>query len=243
MEIVSGDDGAQAAGGPTAGTRRASRLLRLVSRAALLAALLLMAYALLIWPWMAHWGATDAEMEMTLPGDELVPSAGMQTTQAVTVRAPASAVWPWLVQMGVDRGGMYSYEWVENLIGLRVRNADRIVPEWQDLKVGDFMRFTPPDYAIPHGPGNWVMAMDKPNHLLFCSGQADIALDACLSTWQFVLREQGDGTTRLILRSRSVDGGPVARAFGRLGQAPIFLMQRRMLLGIQQRVEAHAAQP
>jgi hypothetical protein len=133
---------------------------------------------------------------------------------------------------------MYSYKWIENLFGLHVHNADRIVPEWQDLKVGDFMRYTPPDYFIPNGPGNYAVEIAEPEHLIFCSGRDGMPLEGCSSTWQFVLREQGDGTTRLILRARSVDGGHVAA----LVQAPLFLMQQRMLLGIQERAEALAAE-
>lgn len=228
--------GWQQADGAAATARRPRRWLRISVWLSALAVVFTATYMFLVWPWIARWGATDAEATMGLPGDDLIAGAGMQTTQVVDVDAPASAIWPWLVQMGVDRAGMYSYEWVENLMGLHVRNADRIVPEWQELQVGDFMRYTPPDYFIPNGPGNYVMEIAEPEHLIFCSGQDGIPLDECLSTWQFVLREQGDGTTRLILRARSVSAGAAAT----LMQAPLFLMQRRMLLGIQARAEAHA---
>ena len=80
---------------------------------------------------------------MALPGDELVGRPAVQTTEGVWVDAPASAVWPWLVQMGQDRGGLYSYQTLENLAGLHYRNADRIHPEWQHLAPGDAIRLVP----------------------------------------------------------------------------------------------------
>ena len=73
---------------------------------------------------------------MPLPGDELVADAPLQTTRAITIRATGDEIYPWLVQMGVGRAGLYSYEWLENLIGLKVENADRVHPEWQDTQPG-----------------------------------------------------------------------------------------------------------
>src|SRR5262245_39763436 len=71
-------------------------------------------YLLLIWPWISRWGATKAETLAPLPGDELITTSSLVTTKAVTIAAPPEEVWPWLLQLGVDRGGMYSYLWVEN---------------------------------------------------------------------------------------------------------------------------------
>jgi hypothetical protein len=86
--------------------------------------------------WRTKWGATDAEVHRSLPGDELVPHPKWGYAYAITIRASAVDVWPWLVQMGQDRGGMYSYEWLENLVGGDIHNADRIIPELQPLEVG-----------------------------------------------------------------------------------------------------------
>lgn len=84
----------------------------------------------LLRPWYSRWGATDAEVRASLPGDELVPSPRAQSTWAVTIEAPPDAVWPWLVQMGQDRAGFYTYEWFENVVlRLDIHNAARIVPE------------------------------------------------------------------------------------------------------------------
>ena len=90
-----------------------------------------------------NWGSTKEESHMWLPGDELVDGRIIQTTEGVWIDAEASAVWPWLVQMGQDRGGLYSYEALENFFGLQYHNADRIHPEWQRLAPGDLVRLAP----------------------------------------------------------------------------------------------------
>ena len=87
--------------------------------------------------WILGWGATTAERELPLPGDDLVADADIQSTRAVTIDAPPASVWPWLVQMGSGRGGAYTYDWIENLLGLDMHSADRILPELQDLALGD----------------------------------------------------------------------------------------------------------
>jgi hypothetical protein len=102
------------------------------------------AYALVIRPWHLRWGATDEEVEKPLPGDELVPEPVIESTRAITVHAPVEAVWPWLAQLGQDRGGFYSYEWLENLAGAWMRNALSIHPEWQHREVGRPCSCTPP---------------------------------------------------------------------------------------------------
>ena len=88
-------------------------------------------------PRLRRWGASEEEARRRLPGDELVASPTFASTRAVTIAAPPAAVWPWLVQMGQGRGGLYSYDRLENLFGLDVHSADRIVPELQQLNVGD----------------------------------------------------------------------------------------------------------
>jgi hypothetical protein len=88
-------------------------------------------------PWQQRWGATDAELEVGLPGDEHVAEPAVQLTRAITIHATPEEVWPWIVQLGADRGGFYSYDWLEDLFGLRIHSADEVVAEWQDLGVGD----------------------------------------------------------------------------------------------------------
>lgn len=203
------------------------------------------AYFLGIWPWISRWGATNNEVEQTLPGDELIPDPAFVTTKAVTVNAPPEAIWPWLMQLGVDRGGMYSYLWVENwLLRLHVENSDEIQSEWQNLQEGDFIRFTPQEFALNPGPGLYVMRIEPQRALAGCFGMEQSSPDCSMSsTWQFVLEPQVDGTTRLILRSRSANtGSQMAVAGAKFANVFQFYMERKMLLGLQQRAEMLATQ-
>ena len=107
-----------------------------------------------------RWGATAAEADGGLPGDDFLSIADLQSTRAITIEATADAVWPWLAQMGQGRGGLYSYDFLENLAGLDIHSADHIHPEWQDIKVGDRFHLAPAataDLAFvlkPHSDGN-----------------------------------------------------------------------------------------
>jgi hypothetical protein len=77
--------------------------------------------------WHQHWGATDEEIARPLPGDDLIPAAKLDSTQAITIHAPAEHIWPWLAQMGYEnRAGTYSYDLIERSIG---RNLDRLDPD------------------------------------------------------------------------------------------------------------------
>lgn len=90
--------------------------------------LTLVLYVLVARPRINHWGATDQEHQATWPGDQLVAQPNFVWTNAITIHAPAAQVWPWLVQLGQGRGGLYSYDWLENLIGCDVHSTDRILP-------------------------------------------------------------------------------------------------------------------
>src|SRR5947209_18518868 len=94
-------------------------------------------YLFAIRPWQLRWGAADAEVHQAFPGDDCVPRPRFETTRAVTIRASAADVWAWLVQLGSDRAGYYSYDWLEKRLGLDITNVDRIVPEFQKREVGD----------------------------------------------------------------------------------------------------------
>jgi hypothetical protein len=187
-------------------------------------------------PWYSRWGATADEVRATLPGDEFVPSPRAQSTWAVTVEAPPARVWPWLVQMGQDRAGFYTYEWFENgVLRLGIHNADRIVPEWQDIGVGERMWFYPERYPIKPRSGPRVAAVE-PNRALVLCHQVTEDATSCPGTWQFVLEPSGEDATRLILRARS---GPAPTTwFDVLAEPGYFLMTRGMLLGIKRRAEA-----
>jgi hypothetical protein len=168
------------------------------------------------------WGATDEEAASRLPGDELLEDADGVSTRAIDVDAPASAVWPWLVQMGPSpRAGAYTYDWIENLLGLDMHSADRVLPEFQHPEVGETISLGPNRMRLERveaervlawrsADGNWV--------------------------WTFVLSERR-GRTRLISRNRF----RLATLGARIRMAPMepasLVMERRMLLGIKDRAE------
>jgi hypothetical protein len=181
--------------------------------------------------WSLRWGATDAEAITQMPGDELLSPVDRITTRAVTIAAPPHDVWPWLVQMGQGRGGLYSYDVVENLIGCDMHSADHIVDEWQHVTVGDPFRLHP-DVALR------VAVVERDRALVVRGGvpMADAAPPYDF-TWAFVLDEVAGGGTRLIIRERYA----FTRWWASLIVDPIlavsFVMTRRMLRGLRARVE------
>jgi hypothetical protein len=178
-------------------------------------------------PWMDSWGATSDEISASLPGDELVPSPRYVYNRAVTVNAAPEDIYPWLVQMGAERGGMYSYEWFEtNILRCELINADRIHEEWQGLQEGDQVRMCPGDW----GPPAYEVALLEPDRAVVLGHQEN---DKWSDVWQFVLIPQTDGTTRLIARGRETKTGTFWDVI-RPGQ---FIMEREMLLGVKERAE------
>lgn len=191
-------------------------------------------------PWQRNWGATEGEIAAALPGDGVTPPPAEQNTRAITIAAPPDDVWPWLVQMGADRGGFYSYDWLENLFGLRIHNADRIVDEWQELAVGDMV------WGDRRRSGGWVVVHLEPNEALVLK-TADAETRRAVRRdegvgfefqWTFALRPDPNGGTRLLIRERAAYG----RTITRLLMAPVglvsFVMTRRMLEGIRRRAES-----
>jgi hypothetical protein len=187
-----------------------------------------------------HWGASEAEVEASLPGDDLVPRARSVSTMAITMRATPERVWPWLVQMGQGRGGLYSYDWLENLVGLDMHSADSIVPALQNLRPGDRVRMVPegtePDLSF-------VVTVVEPPHLLVLgpTGSREDALQAGLPypCWTFRLQARDEDTTRLVVRFQS-DFEPtwLGRLMNKYALLPVhFVMERKMLLGIKERAE------
>lgn len=191
-------------------------------------------YLLFLWPWMRTWGATEAEIAASLQGDDIVPAANLRTTKGITIQAPPEAIYPWLLQIGVDRGGMYSYDWLENLFGLNVHSADRILPKYQSVQIGDFWRFTPQDYVLNPGPGLYVRQLIANEAVLLCFGLEDKPDDPCFDTWQFVLTPQADGSTRLLLRSNMAIPQTLPIKLTYFMQ---FIMERKMLLTLRERAQ------
>ena len=189
--------------------------------------------AILTRPWHSRWGATDSELRATLPGDDLIPNAHYTIQHGVTIHAAPQDVWPWLVQLGQDRGGFYSYEWLERLIGDDIRNADRIHPEWQTLREGDLVRAAQPDYlgGVFGRDLGWRVTRLEPGRALVLGG------------WGAFVLQRVDGGTRFIVRTRGAgDPNVVLAPIGLLLFEPAhFIMERRMLLGVKERAERVAA--
>ncbi len=191
-------------------------------------------------PWQERWGATDEEVAMSLPGDALVAEPAMQRTRAITIEAGREAVWPWIVQLGADRGGFYSYDRLENLVGLGIHSAGEVVGRWQDLQVGDVV------YADRRRSGGWFVMELRPAEVLVLKladlpAGRPVRRDEKLGwefLWTFALRDAPGGATRLLVRERVAFDRRVIRA----AMAPMgvvsFVMTRRMLLGIRSRVRA-----
>ncbi len=189
--------------------------------------------------WYRRWGATDAEVVQDLPGDELVLCPQITTTRGVTIRAPASDVWPWLVQIGQGRGGFYSYTRLENLVGCNMHNADRIVWEFQHLEPQDKIHLAPETSGAPY----FQVAAIQPQQTLVLQGGGALPTAGIHSSWTFFLAEQPESTTRLVVRYRMRYKPGVFNWIIWQGiMDPIFfVMERRMLIGILQRAEASAA--
>ena len=168
------------------------------------------------------WGATEEETRSRLPGDELLAGADGVATRAIAIEAPASAVWPWLVQMGPSpRGGAYTYDWIENRLGLDMHSTDCVLPEFQHPEVGD---------TIGYGANRMRVELVNPGRALAWRSEDGNWV------WTFILRQE-HGVTRLISRNRFRLPTPFARV-GMLFMEPASLvMERKMLLGIKERAE------
>ena len=180
--------------------------------------------------WQLRWGADGHEVTSRLPGDELITDPDLVATRAIAIRAHPMEVWPWVAQLGQNRGGFYSYDRLENLVGCRIHSSDRIVPEWQDVTVGDPVNLAPEvalTVAIADPPRALVLAGGVP------MGETAPPYDF---TWSFVLDEH-QSTTRLIVRERYAYTRWWAPLLVEPVEAVSFLMHQKMLRGIRDRVE------
>ncbi len=188
------------------------------------------AYAAWIRKWHLRWGATDEEIGRAMPLDEEVPEPTYVTNRAITIEAPPEEVWPWIAQMGeLPRGGFYSYVAVERLLGMKVANAERVLPGHQDPKVGDALDRAGRMRVKAVVPGRMLVLGPPP-------------LPDLQVTWAMVLSPAGENATRLVSRCRA---RLPRNARGLLlflmldpGQ---FLMERRMLLELKRRAESRPA--
>ena len=199
----------------------------------------------LLRPWYGRWGASDAEIKQQLPGDDMVPNPVLAQNLALTIQATPSRIWPWLVQMGQGRGGLYSYERLENMAGSKLRNADCIIPELQTLQAGDSIRLDQRQPALP------VYIVEPERHLVFLAntGTSDdgggrspaASADYYRMIWGFHLLPVDGASTRPLARTLW-DYKPTRTniLIWRVMTDPIsFVMQRQMLFGIKRRAEAN----
>jgi hypothetical protein len=188
-------------------------------------------YILFARPRHLRWGASARECDASLPGDDLIVSPDLTATRAITVRASAGQVWPWIAQLGQGRGGFYSYDFLENLAGCDIRSADRIVPRWQDIKVGDEVKLAP---AVGLG-----VAALAPGRSLVLRGGIPVGNTPPPYdfTWAWVLRDEPDGTSRLLVRERYAYTRTWARFLVEPVEAVSFVMSQKMLRGIRDRAE------
>jgi hypothetical protein len=182
-----------------------------------------------------RWGATREEIGAALPGDELVRHADLTATRAITVRTTPDDVWPWIAQLGQGRGGFYSYDVLENLVGCDIHSADRIVAEWQSIQVGAEVNL--------HPEAGLVAALVEPGRALVLRGGAPIgrAPSPYDFTWAFVLRRRADGATRLVVRERYGYVRWWAPSLVEPVELISLIMSRRMLRGIKERAERRSA--
>ena len=194
-------------------------------------------------PLRDRWGLSYKEANTTFPGDHLVPQPRSEFVHAIEIDAPARMVWPWIAQIGQGRGGFYSYEALENIFGLQIYNSDKVLPEFQQPKIGDLIPFGPKDaYPIvicEHGKAmaieNWYdlnknsvynQALESPMNYLHLS-------------WLWMVEPLGEHRSRFISRNR-VDYSPSFKnrlLLGLLGEPVVFAMDRKMCYGIKRRAE------
>jgi hypothetical protein len=199
-------------------------------------------YFFAIRPWHLRWGSTDEEVDMKLPGDDLIPNAKLKATHAITINAKQENIWPWLVQIGQGRGGFYSYDWIENTMGLNIHTAEKVLPEYQELKVGDLIPLSKDGFGFP------VAILESPKSMVLHGdtrlpgpGNAPVMKpgDYMAAVWGFHLVPKANGHTRLVERIFiDWNENPFNTVFYRVFLEPgSFIMEQKMLKGIKDRVE------
>jgi hypothetical protein len=217
--------------GPERATPTLQKAIEAISGALQIAAHILLFPALS--RWRRRWGSTEEERALRLPGDELIRAPEWTYNHAVSIAAPRSAVWPWLIQLGQGRGGFYTYEGLENLVGCQIHNVMEIRPELQQLGVRD--------KVVTHGRSGFgpPVALLEPERSLVLGGQPNE--NGSQATWGFHLLDGPNGTTRLVERGHGLAGKGLAEklGFGPYLMDPIgFVMSKKMLRTIKQLAEA-----
>lgn len=192
---------------------------------ALAATAALAAYLRVIRPWQLRWGATDDEVARPMPGDDVVARPTFNATRAVTIGARPEDIWPWLAQVGIHRAGWYSYDWIDNL---GRPSAERILPEFQNLKVGDLIPISPDGKQ-----GLWVKDLEPDRWMLWWDKEGKV-------TWYWGLYPLGEDHARLITRVRMrYDWLSPSILFNLALDVGDIVMMRKCMLGIKRRAETH----
>jgi hypothetical protein len=220
-----------------------NRLRRSLTAAAVLFALFNVVYFAALRAWHLRWGTTDAELSAVASGDELLADAKFASTHAITIHATPERIWPWLMQIGQDRSGFYSYTPLENLIGCQMPKVERIVPQWPARKVGETVWFATPKHY--DGQAKMIAAVVEPERAFVMVSAPDwqriqAGQPGQEGSWGFTLEPTGNGETRLIARGR----GAFAQTFRSrvtnlfFWEPAHFIMERRMLLTIKRLAES-----
>ncbi|HLO33589.1 MAG TPA: hypothetical protein VK249_30855 [Anaerolineales bacterium] len=184
---------------------------------------LVFVYFVFFYPWQLHWGATRAEVQRPMPGDEIVGRPSLDATRAVTIHASAQNIYPWIVQMGITRGGWHRNGWLENL---GEESQESILPEHQDLQAGDLI-----PVRQDGKPGMWVKYLRKNKWVLWWDRSGD-------TSWVWEIQPEGNGNARLIARVRTkYKWFSPAVPFNPLTEFFHILMMRKSMLGIKRRAE------
>ncbi len=194
-------------------------------------------------PLRERWGLSKEEATRPLPGDEVVPSPKSKFTHAIKINAPAKYVWPWVAQIGQGRGGFYTYEALENLIGLQIYNSDVVLPEFQNPSIDDTIAFAPGDRTplviCEHGRAMAIEnSLDMDNNQMFYP-KGPYPKNYLHLTWLWFIEELDENHSRFISRNR-VDYAPNFKnklMFGPFSEPIVFAMDRKMCLGIKKRAE------
>jgi hypothetical protein len=209
-----------------------------------LAAVVAATYDVVVRPRLATWGATPAECAERLPGDELVVDPATMTTRAITIDAEPTDVWPWLVQIGTDRGGWYSYDRLERLAGVPVTSSDSIRPSWQNLAEGDLVTLAPKGWMGLDAGFVMPVAVIVPEQSIVL--RQEPPRSPWDGVWSFHVRSDVHGRCRLVIRSRTAVPANEGRASAMaaalaemVGEHITSLMERGMLRGIRRRAESH----
>jgi hypothetical protein len=203
----------------------------------------LTSYHVIMRPKMLKRGATAEEVDSVLPGDEITPPNPFRSTMATTLEATPAEIWPWLVQVGWQRGAFYSYNKIEGLLGMDLKNANRIHQEWQGLKVGDVMWMSHPRLKYLF-PVTKALTIDPFKTLVFAIYGPEGPNSTPSGAWSFILEPIDDHTTRLIARFQVSTPSFVGKMlFYGFMEPAHFLMQKGMFKGLKERLAHNKGEP